>query len=787
MSERAPATADQPASTLRAPSGRRADLVACLLLLLATLLVFGDVLFSAGDRVISQAGTDIWSQFAAWREFGFGQLRRGNLCLWNPHLFSGTPYLGGFQSALLYPPNWIYLVLPLPRALNTDVAVHVLLSGIFMYAWARHRGLHPAAALLAGLLFMFGGAHYLHVYAGHLTNLCAMVWAPLIFLSIDQITADNPWSLRGVWLGSGAVAMQILAGHPQYVFYTAVAAALYGALNLYRSPHKLSAGLALVTTCAGGALLSAAQLFTGFNAASEGLRARLTYPVARIFALAPENLLTLILPGLFGDGDPVEYWGRWYFWEQSLFVGVTAVALAVYGAARGDKRLRRFSLTMALATLVLALGYYTPLFHLLYDFVPGFASFRGVSKFAFVFLLFLSMLAAVGYDRVLASRSLPLWPAIAAAAAATVLLVFALLAQSSAHSRSAGVWNQVLRSINWTDEGFGFSSVTRDDLFYAASARHAARQFLWAAFAAAAFAAVWFLARRRPAARYCLLAVAAAELITFAVTYRPTFELDAPDLYGSVPDLLRPLDPRYRVLCGFQSPVLRAGAFDAWGNDPMVLGRYSAFMAASQHRPPDQLIIQPPDTPSPMWRVLRLKYFFEARPPLTGVVNLADPIERAQLVSNWRVIPDADSIFQTLADPTFDPRQTVLLESPIDLTPAATQPAGPASVEITDLSTDAMEIRVRTEVPAVLLITDNYSPSWRAAAYPDSSRRSYTVVPADHTLRGIPLTPGQHHFRLEYRPRAFVIGTWTSLVSLALWAALPFFINRFKRGTNATA
>src|SRR5690348_2886212 len=124
MSERAPATADQPASTLRAPSGRRADLVACLLLLLATLLVFGDVLFSAGDRVISQAGTDIWSQFAAWREFGFGQLRRGNLCLWNPHLFSGTPYLGGFQSALLYPPNWIYLVLPLPRALNADVAVH---------------------------------------------------------------------------------------------------------------------------------------------------------------------------------------------------------------------------------------------------------------------------------------------------------------------------------------------------------------------------------------------------------------------------------------------------------------------------------------------------------------------------------------------------------------------------------------------------------------------------------------------------------------------------------------
>ena len=98
----------------------------------------------------------------------------------------------------------------------------------------------------------------------------------------------------------------------------------------------------------------------------------------------------------------------------------------------------------------------------------------------------------------------------------------------------------------------------------------------------------------------------------------------------------------------------------------MVLGRYATFMAASQNRPPDQLIIQPPDAPSPMWRVIRLKYLFEARPPLIDVVTLPDPLERAQLVPHWRVIPGADAIFQALADPSFDPRQTVLLESDIE-------------------------------------------------------------------------------------------------------------------------
>ena len=36
------------------------------------------------------------------------------------------------------------------------------------------------------------------------------------------------WSLVGML----AVAMQIFAGHPQYLFYTAIAAGVYAALNL---------------------------------------------------------------------------------------------------------------------------------------------------------------------------------------------------------------------------------------------------------------------------------------------------------------------------------------------------------------------------------------------------------------------------------------------------------------------------------------------------------------------------------------------------------------------------
>ena len=57
-----------------------------------------------------------------------------------------------------------------------------------------------------------------------------------------------------------------------------------------------------------------------------------------------------------------------------------------------------------LVLMLLALGAHTPLFRLLYDWVPGFARFRGMSKFTWQAELFLVVLAAGGLDRLLRAR-----------------------------------------------------------------------------------------------------------------------------------------------------------------------------------------------------------------------------------------------------------------------------------------------------------------------------------------------------------------------------------------------
>src|SRR3981081_4349752 len=91
---------------------RRSTLVALALLLALTLAMFGDVLAARDGRVLGNETADMYLQFFSWRDFGFRELAHGNLALWNPHIYSGAPYFGSMQAALLYPPNWIFLVLP---------------------------------------------------------------------------------------------------------------------------------------------------------------------------------------------------------------------------------------------------------------------------------------------------------------------------------------------------------------------------------------------------------------------------------------------------------------------------------------------------------------------------------------------------------------------------------------------------------------------------------------------------------------------------------------------------
>ena len=779
-------------------SGPRGMALAALFLLGLTALALGNTLFSR-ELVLSNPGGDLALQFIHWRKFGFDELRAGRLALWNPHIYGGTPFFGGFQSALLYPPNWLFLCLPLVVAINTGIALHVFLAGAGMSLWMRERGLHPLAALFAGVLFMFSGPVFPHIYAGHLSNLCTMAWGPFVFLAIDGwLRRRTPgWLL----LGAASVAMQILAGHPQYVFYTGVAAALYCAVQLAVAPGRLQAAAGLAAFVLAGVALSAVQLFEGFHAAGESVRNHGTDATfAAKFSLPPENLLTMLVPNFFGSLTAHEYWGRWFLWEMSLFFGVTGLVLTVYGLAKGP-RFRVWSCAaVAAVLLVIAFGPSTPLFDLLYDHAPGFSRFRGWSKFSYPAILLLIVVPATGFDALLRGAVRASWIGLLVLGLDAGVATFLVMAGPSLANptlASLAPWHHLIYRLAATSEQLIPASHVNDPAYVASVAIYTVHQVQYAAITLLLLAVVLLGARRYPKALAGVLVLASIEMVCFARSCLLHFPIrsvfDTPDarfLSAHAGENFRVYDEDNHDL------AMSLDGYDLWGYDPGILRRYAEWIAASQDLDPDDASesLEIKLTPPALATMLRARCRISTDwSPQGGEYTITQngvtvpPAGRLMLVPRARVISDRNTALDTIFDPKFDPAQEVVLETAPVPAPAGT--AQPGSVRLVQETTDALVIEADLQAPAILMITDTYSDGWKARsllpAAAGGGQTRYQVVPADYCLRGIPLGRGHHRILLEYRPVAYVVGKWVSLVSLCLYFAGVFAWRACRRNRPA--
>jgi len=752
-------------------NSRVSFLFAIIILLGLTVAMFADVLFSAEAIVLSKANTDLFDQFAYWREFGFNQLRHGVLALWNPHIFSGLPFFGGFQSALLYPLNFPYLILPLARAINAGIALHVFLIGVFMYLWTWYRGLHPLACLLSSVLLMFCGAHFMHIQAGHLPHLCTMIWAPLLFLSIDGFFEKR--SLGWCLLGMFAITMQILAGYPQHVFYTAVAALIYSGLCMIKSEKRIKIAVGLLSMYIGASALGAVQLLTGIQVAGESIRSSgLSYEFASRFSFPPENFVTLLAPGFFGDNTNVAYWGRFYLWEMSLFVSVTGLILAIYGSVHGKRSIRRFSVTMALLLLLLSLGAYTPLFKILHIWVPGFNMFRGNSKFIFYASLFITMLAGIGLDYLIRYRRIH-------RKTIFTMLVLSLLVgtaavyirYSSASTNPMGWWGQAMRAVYVDDESYLPEKYYTDPDFVQRAERFASKSLMISAGTCVLLSLLLFLSRITHKMVHVIALLAIVEIFIFGRASLATFNLSS-IRDSKIEKMLAAHSGDYRIFNPLNpNTAMSVGMNDIWGYDSVVLTRYAEFMTLTQGYPPDEATQYVRFSRlHRLYEMLRCRFAFIPEGGRIGIIDNKNLMPRLQLIQDYVVIQDRDQIFDMMEDASFDPRKKVILE--IQPVPEPVMSGKKGIATVVDSSTNHLTIEANLPNPAILLITDAYSNGWRAMTLPGSSQKRYDVMPANYILRAIPLSKGYHRIRVEYLPLAFQIGKWISVVAVAGYAVL---------------
>jgi hypothetical protein len=728
--------------------------------------LFGSVLFSKRDVLLSHPDRDLAALFVPLRVFAAEQLRAGHVPLWNPHIFCGIPFLGDFQSAFFYPLTWLHLVLSPALAINWTIAISFFLAAWFTALCCRRRNVGIAGSLLGGLAYALSGAFFFRFLEGNLAMVEAMTWMPLVLLCIDRILDEA--SILWCLIGGLAVALMLLAGFPPNVYNTALIFALYTAARFIHAPRKPTVVMLLALMGIGAAGLCAIQILPGLRASQEAVRAAGTsYDFAADGSLPPENVLTLFSARIWGDDYHYPYTGRSYLWESSLYIGMATTLLAAAGIVLGPRKHKWPLILCAAIAFLLALGTYAHfgsfnLFRFLFNHFPLYNRFRTTGRFGYQVTLCLAILAAMGVDEIARTRRRALGTG---AIALAVSLGMGITSAYLWHAHPLAAWQIAL--------------------------------------AAGIAAAVGILAIPAVKWRFCataIAAIAAAELISTAAYFRLTGPLTLP-IPSHWTQAIQKLTPDERILhnsFGFANLGMINGTNDIYGYHPMILKRYAQLLAATQGQDPDSVDFAPPiNRLFPLLVFMRCRYILWVAADGKYLVLLSPrgTFPRLQLIDSCIILTKPHEVLSAVTSERFDPSAIVILETPP--TPAPMPGADPPGhAELIGQTTDTVELRANIVRPCILVMSDSYSLDWHAKPLEPGPQSSYSILPANYAFMAIPLSPGQHHIQLEYRPAAWKLGLWITAVSLPLWfvataasmpAALTGKIPKTRGGVLATS
>jgi len=181
--------------------------------------------------------------FMPLRYFTALHLRAWRLPLWNPYSASGEPWLANPQTAVFYPPTWIFVVFPFRTAYVLFLVLHLALLGCGAYLLFA-RTASRRAAIFGAIALMLCGPVLSMLDVGD--NLASFAWLPwVIGAAIDTRRDGSPAGARLI-RDAVLLALCFLAGEP---FIAAIAAVIY-VIIVRRWRPMVMTGIMTIGLCA---------------------------------------------------------------------------------------------------------------------------------------------------------------------------------------------------------------------------------------------------------------------------------------------------------------------------------------------------------------------------------------------------------------------------------------------------------------------------------------------------------------------------------------------------------
>ena len=358
----------------------RPDLLAVISMALLALALMSP--YWLQSDVLVWPRSDLGTDFLHYRWVHMYHFRRslqeyGEVPLWRNGSLGGEPIVGNPAVMLFYPVQLLVALLPFPilPAFALQTAFHFWIAGMGTYVLLRQAmGLRRLAAYIGALALMLTPRLSSNA-VGDVGMDYAMCWAPFCLawakLAIDQ----RRWAW--VFLAGIGLALQFLL-HVHVFFHTAWAIGLYfgyqtavTGFSAWRKrqlgeeirPWLAKAGrLALVALVCSG--LAAFELLPFVTYLTHLSRETMTLSEANHYALPPVLLFSVAMPSSLK------------FPEWELYVGLLPLALAPLAILHPRRAEAGFWIVLAGFAVLFSLGTATPLFPLLYNWVPGFRWLR---------------------------------------------------------------------------------------------------------------------------------------------------------------------------------------------------------------------------------------------------------------------------------------------------------------------------------------------------------------------------------------------------------------------------
>lgn len=681
------------------------------------------------------------------------------LPLWNPYVFSGSPFLGNPTSSMFYPINLLFLFFSVDSTFGFLFMIDTILIGIFTYLFARSIKLDNFSSFISAITMMFSGPMLTLIFPGHLVNLDTFIWFPLILLLYENSIKKQ--KIIYAILASFPIALTLLAGASQIAAFSLLSASIFFILRVISNLPKINKLLYLkrmfvifFLSILIGFLLAAVQIlptseFSKLSARSNGL----SYGFASDFSLHPKQLISFVLPYFFGNPANGTYWGKGNFWSLNGYIGILPLLLVIIAIVIKPRRLTIIFFILGFFALLFSFGKYALIFPFFYKYVPQFDSFRAPARFLYIYAFSFAILAGIGMNLLIqkissAKQFLP------KLTTTSFLMSIVILPISIFINKNVKLYEKYVLNNSYgigIDHSTLYSELIQDLLIF----------FL----ILLTFSIILFLKNKNKISinvlKVLFIAIIISDLWLFSSKFISVKKID--EVY-TTPNLIKTIkkdNENFRIFDkeGLYLPITQRNKIEnITGVHSLYIKDYRDFVwSIGEHENnPYESFFQIKKIEYPMFLdLLNVKYIIA-----NGQVHKnTNFLPRAYIVPN-AIVLSKNNILSKIKDNNFDPKKQIILQKKPNV--SLTNSSSFKEVKIYHKDPNKINLQTNLDNPGFLVLSEIDYPGWKAY----DNGKELEIFNADYILRSVFLKSGNHNISFTYESDSYKIGKIISLVTL---------------------